>query len=121
MDKVRRLFLIDGLGALLSAYLLGIVLVRYEDYFGMPAKMLHLLALIAILLAFYSIRCFIRVPKKWGIYLRIIAKANFAYCLLTITLVIYFFDQLTWLGVTYFIAEILILLLLIRVELKGSL
>ena len=119
MNKVKRIFLIDGLGALVSTFLLGFVLVRYETYFGMPVKMLQLLALIAFFLAVFSLTCFIKTPKKWGIYLRIVGKANFAYCLLTLTLVFYHFDRLTWLGVSYFIAEILILLLLIRVELKG--
>ena len=34
----KKLFFIDGCGAILSAFLLGIVLVRFEKYIGMPIK-----------------------------------------------------------------------------------
>ena len=40
----KKLFLIDGLGAMLSAFLLGIVLVELETIFGIPTSVLYWLA-----------------------------------------------------------------------------
>jgi hypothetical protein len=40
----KKLFLIDGLGALLSAILLGVVLVQLEYLFGIPKSTLYFLA-----------------------------------------------------------------------------
>jgi hypothetical protein len=39
--------LIDSLGALLSALILGLVLTRWESVFGMPKRVLYFLAAIA--------------------------------------------------------------------------
>lgn len=40
----KKLFQIDGLGAILSAILLGIILVRFERFFGIPVSTLYFLA-----------------------------------------------------------------------------
>ncbi len=44
----KRLFLMDGLGALTTAGLLFFVLAESEIIFGMPKAVLHLLSFIAI-------------------------------------------------------------------------
>lgn len=120
LDRIppRRMFLIDGLGALVSAFFLGCILVRWEKMFGMPVFVLNYLAIAAVFLAVFSVTCFVRTPKKPRFYLRFIAVVNFVYCCISAVCVIVYFDYLTVSGVLYFVGEIVILGLLIFTELK---
>lgn len=118
--KVRKLFLIDSLGALLSAATLGLILTRFEQTFGMPHEVLYYLAGIACLLSIYSFICYSHLKENWRPYLKIIGIANLTYCCLTIVLVIFLFQKLTALGLLYFILEIIIVTILIIIELKTS-
>ncbi len=43
-DNPKKLFLLDGLGAILSAILLGVVLVNQQVLFGIPKPTLYFLA-----------------------------------------------------------------------------
>ncbi len=114
----RRVFLIDSIGALLSAILLGIVLVNFEKVFGMPSRVLYFLALLACVFAVYSYWNFRNLKEHWQPYLRAIALANLSYCFLTIGLVIYFSNALTVLGFLYFGLEILVILSLVIFEFR---
>ncbi|MCB9038886.1 MAG: hypothetical protein H6557_19915 [Lewinellaceae bacterium] len=115
----RKLFLIDGLGALLSAFLLGVVLVQWEHIFGMPPRVLYPLAAIAGAFAVYSLSCHWFPTQNHGPFLKGIAIANLLYCCLTLGLVVYWYPQLTALGVIYFLVEIGIVCSLAIVELKS--
>jgi hypothetical protein len=112
----RRLFLIDGLGALLTASLLAFLLAPLERYFGMPVWVLYPLAAVAGVFALYSLLCYARFPANWQPYLRGIAVANLSYCVLTAVLVVYFWGQLTVLGVLYFVGEMGVVIGLVAVE-----
>lgn len=116
----RKLFLIDACGALLSAFLLGIILTRFESTFGMPRNVLYFLALVPCIFALYSFSCFFKMPEKWQPFLKAIAYSNQLYCCVTMGLVLYFYQQLTWLGVGYFVVEIVIVVTLAGIELKAS-
>ncbi len=116
----KSLFLIDGLGALLTAFLVGIVLRIFEDAFGIPQKYLCVLSILACIFAVYSMSCYFFVGKNWRIYLKIIAVANLMYCLLTAVFVMLLYQQITILGIIYFTGEILIILGLVYVELSVS-
>jgi hypothetical protein len=116
----KKLFLLDGLGACLTAFLLGIVLTAFNEYFGMPQKTLNVLALIALGFAFYSFFCFFFIGSTWRFFLKIIAAANLLYCCLTTVLVIYFYPQLTVFGVIYFLLEIVVVCGLVFVELRWA-
>lgn len=115
----RKLLLIDGLGALLSAFLLGVVLVRWEHIFGMPSKVLYPLAAIAGVFAVYSLSCHWFLTQNHRPFLKGIAIANLLYCCLTLGLVVYCYPQLMALGVAYFLVEIMIVCSLAIVELKS--
>lgn len=104
----QRLFLIDGLGALLSAFLLGIVLVALKEMIGMPKNELYILSFLAVGFATYSLFFSWKTPSNWQIYLKIISIINLIYCCLTLGLVFYHQDTITVLGVVYFLVEILI-------------
>ncbi len=120
MINPKKLFLLDGIGALLSAFLLAVVLVRFESSFGMPTRALNILAVIACIFAAYSLLSYLLVKVTWQPYLRFIAFANLAYCCFTIGLVVYFKDELSGLGLIYFLAEVSVILVLARFELKVS-
>lgn len=116
----RQLFLLDSIGALLTATMLGFVLPMFQEYFGMPVDTLHTLSIIAVCFFLYSLLCYISNPQQWKPFLKIIATANALYCCLTTTLVIYYHAQLTTLGWIYFIQEILIIVSLVYIELSKA-
>jgi hypothetical protein len=105
----KLIFLIDGFGAILSVFLLGVILVKLEILIGMPSQTLYLLASIAGFFSAYSFICAFRITKNWRIFLRIIASANLSYCVLTSSLLFYHRSELTTLGVIYFLLEIFII------------
>jgi len=114
----KRLFLIDSLGALLTAFLTGVMLRKFEADFGMPQKHLNVLSILACVFSIYSISCHFFVGKNWRIYLKIIAISNLIYCVFTAGLVMILYQQLTILGVIYFVGEILIVIGLVYTELS---
>lgn len=82
----------------------------------MPAEVLHALAAVACVFAVYSISCFLFLIRRLAFYLKIIAVANGAYCLMTLGAVVYYFDRLTALGLMYFGIEILVIVFLVVIE-----
>ena len=112
----RILFLIDGIGALLSAFFLGFVLTRFERVFGMPEKALYFLALFPILFAIYDFIVYFIKSNNWILSIQIIAFANLIYSLISILLIYQYFQQLTVLGVIYFLLELLIISTLVIIE-----
>ena len=114
--KPKILFLVDSLGALLSAFLLGVILYQYDSFFGMPQTELGYLAALACLFAVYSFLGYLKITVYWRSYLRIIAIINLSYCVLTLALVFYHWEILTSLGILYFVLEIIIVTILARVE-----
>ena len=116
----RRLFKVDGFGAILSAVLLGIVLVRLEMVFGIPKSTLYFLASLPCLFAIYDFFCYLKIDKNLGPYLKGIAIANLLYCGLSMGLVIHHRDKITYLGWTYILAEISIVIALAIIELRVS-
>ena len=111
----RQLFLIDALGATLSALLLGGVLVYFRELIGLPQRTLYLLAGLAALFAVYSFICFWWAPVNWRPLLRLIAMVNLLYCCLTAVLV-FLHQNVTALGIAYFVAEIIIVVSLALYE-----
>ena len=118
--NVKQLFLIDSLGALLTAVMLGLVMVQFENHFGMPHEVLHYLASIACVFSIYSFLCFLRLTQNWRPYLKTIAIANLSYCGLTMVLVIFLFQKLTIVDLVYFALEIIVVTTLVFIELKTA-
>jgi hypothetical protein len=112
----KYIFLIDGLGAMLSAFFLGVILVKFEDSFGMPWAILYALSSVACLFAIYSICCYFFNFSNWQTYLKVIIMANTLYCCLTIGLVFFYYKSLSILGLIYFILELMVLIVLIFIE-----
>ncbi len=112
--------MIDGLGALLSASILGIVLLRFEGVFGMPVPAIWFLFVTACALAIFSLTCCLFVQKGSRSYLRIIAFTNLEYGCITTGLVLYYFTELTGLGLLYFLLEVAVIATLAIIELKSA-
>ena len=118
ISNPKRLFLIDCLGALLTALFLLTILARFESIFGMPVSVLYFLSLIAGIFAIYSFCCFYFFPDNLRPFLRIILIANLLYCCLTAGFIISFYNRLTILGWIYFVMEIMIIICLSVIEFR---
>lgn len=113
--KPGTLFLIDGLGAALTT--LCLFLGHYHGYFGMPAYILKYLSVIGSFYCAYSMSCYFLLKNHWTVFLRIIGVANFLYSILTMSLIYSFYEDLTPMGLIYFLGEILLILFLVYIEL----
>jgi hypothetical protein len=118
MEKLKdpSIFLLDAVGAAFSILLLFLVY-RFENFFGMPKNIITFFIGIASICFIYSTTIYLVSPSNWKFYLKIIAGLNFSYCLFTLFHVIKNYDSLTLYGLIYFIAEIIVILLLSSFEL----
>ncbi len=114
----KRLFLVDGLGAVLSAFLLGVVLVRLESFFGIPRTTLYFLAFLPCLFAVFDLYSYQNNGDNTSRFLRGIATANLLYCCLSIGLAFYHVNEITVFGWIYIIIEVVIIIILSVVEFK---
>lgn len=110
------LFLADGVGALLSAFLLGIVLAEYHSLIGMPPSSLYFLAVFPCLFFLYDGYCLIQKPFRLGPYLKGIAWLNVLYMLISVGFAIWHASTITLLGWCYIGTELLIIAGLAKLE-----
>lgn len=111
------ILLLDGIGALITAISVGLVLPLIQPWIGLPVGVLRALGGLALLLATFSLSRHL-LGRGSGAALRVIALANLGYCSLTATLVIYYSDTTTALAYGYFIGEIVIVVVLAARELQ---
>lgn len=116
IQQPKTLFLIDGLGALVTGISLLLISAPLNQYVGMPPSVLQPLAWIAGVFAAYSLSCFAGFGPHWPRLLSLIATANLLYCVATAALIVRHFEQLTFLGIAYFVGEILIICTLVAIE-----
>lgn len=66
---LKQLFFIDGVGAVVSALMLGTILPAVNSYIGMPVLVLHYLGLLACVFAIYSFSNILIIkPPNQGIF-----------------------------------------------------
>ncbi|MFT4526126.1 MAG: hypothetical protein ACI85F_002290 [Bacteroidia bacterium] len=116
----KALFAIDGMGALTSAIFLGLILPPFQELIGMPLNRLHILAIIPCWFAVYDFGCYLFAPGDKRSFLKMIAFANLAYCLFSLALIGQHYQELTTMGLTYFLLEVSIITVLVFVEIKVS-
>ena len=114
------IFVIDGFGALISSFLLGVVLVKFEYIFGVPRHVLYLLAVIPLFFALFDFLAYNKCLFPYQRSLRMIAIMNILYCCLSLVMAIVHLDSIKTLGYVYIIVEIFIVLYLSIIELKLS-
>lgn len=113
----RNIFLLDGMGALSSLFMTGLVLPLFSDEIGIPVWLLRALALYPIGCAIYSFGCF-RVPQKiepW--MLKMIMIANAFYCMISMAVMLSL-ESLTTLGIALLISEIFVVSGVVAIELS---
>ena len=115
----KKLFLLDGVGAMLTSIFLVIHLNFLNEYIGMPENVLKSLAIGALIFCVYSLSCYLLPIKNRRPYLLIIAVANLMYCVATLVAVISNYESLTVLGISYFLVEVGIVCVLVTVELRA--
>jgi len=117
-EKPKTLFLVDSLGAMLTAFFLFVVLRNFNEYFGMPLSILTYLSVIAVVFWVYSTSCFFMLKDNFAPFIIIISSANLLYCILTIWLIMVYYPILTNMGILYFLVEILLVCGLVYLEIK---
>jgi hypothetical protein len=118
MLSSTKVLLIDGIGAIISAVSLGIIIPACHSYFKVPLDVLYILAGIAVLFSVYSFFFYMYSGENWKKFLRVIAIANLSYCFLTAALLIKFLHAISVLAVAYFVSEIVLVIGLAIWELK---
>ncbi len=117
-SRIRRIFLLDGIGALATFTLLFVVLGRLPIDTGMPDRILVALAVAAACFAAYSLACLLLARRHPRPYLTVIIVANALYGALTIVLVVMHLDTLSPWVIAYFAVELVVLGALIAAELR---
>ncbi|WP_027420444.1 hypothetical protein [Crocinitomix catalasitica] len=114
----EKLFVLDGVGALLSAFLLGVVLVPFEAVFGIPKSSLYFLAFLPILFTLFDFWAYRNNSGNTKSLLTIIAIMNMIYCCISIGFAMFHYKSITIWGYLYIFAEILVVLSIVQLELK---
>jgi hypothetical protein len=120
MEKTKgyKLFLIDATGAVFSVLFLSL-LYSSDEFFGMPKSVIKIFILIATTFFVYSSTTYFVRPANWKFYLKIMATLNISYCLFTGYQILQNLDNLTLYGYIYFVAEILVILILSTYEINN--
>ncbi|MCB0646153.1 MAG: hypothetical protein KDC49_05800 [Saprospiraceae bacterium] len=113
-----KIFLLDGAGALLTSASIAGVNWFGGRLFGLPEKVLTLLSSIAFFFAIYSLATYLSRTKSIRKFLLPIMIANLLYCILSAGVVLFFSSELTLVGFSYFIFEIVVILTLVYMEYK---
>lgn len=111
----KNIFLLDGIGAVLSACFTGLILIRYSLFLGINVSTLQNLALLPTIYAFYSLSCYFFASKTKPWMLLTVIGANLFYCLISLGLIL-FRERITWRGQLLLAAEIIVVLLVVLLE-----
>lgn len=118
ISKPKNIFLLDGFGALLTAFLLFLVLSTFNTFFGLSKTTLEYLSLLALVFSVYSFSCFLLITNNWKPYLKIICITNILYCLLTFGIILYYYESISVFGIAYFLGEIIVICGIVFLEIR---
>lgn len=102
----KKIFLLDGIGAFLTSFLLLVVVRHKTELFGVLPSVCIKLSAIAFAFCVYSLICHFLARENWRSLLKVIAFANITYCVITVLLLANFYEQLTPVAYTYFSIEL---------------
>lgn len=114
----RRIFLLDALGALTTASILGLVLPLFNNLFLLEDHIFYLLSAYVVILFFYSSSVYIFQPSSWVPHLRVIASANAAYCIFTIAIIMFKSEVVSIYTIIYFTGEAILIFFIAFIEWK---
>lgn len=120
LDRISPaiVFLVDGIGALLTAGSMYVLASFFMEWVGLPYEVLRILTLVALGMAAYSLCCHFLLKGSRGQWLTVIIIANLVYMLATAILLVVYHDRVKWPGLIYFLSEIIVLFFLVRWEAK---
>ena len=114
--RPKILFLLDGLGAFISVVFLALILPAIQDKIGVSEGRLYYLAGLAGFLLLIDLYRWMAANDKWEKRIRLVIMLNLIYCAVSAVVVGLSYETITTLGLIYFAAEILIILVLVRFE-----
>lgn len=115
-NNPKQLFLLDAIGAFITATFIGIVMKNNIDTFGLPNEIAFICVIIATSFFCYSGLCYLLLKKNWQLMLAIIAIGNSLYIGLTTYFLFTLYSQLTSFGKLYLISEILTIVMVVTIE-----
>lgn len=118
LNDRKKIFLIDGLGALVSFLFLTCLVAPLEMFFGMPRNIVLGLGSMALCLAIFSLSSFYFGFWKKPVFLFLVATINTIYCLISFYFMTAYWNQLTIFDILYFVGEKFIVLSLVGIELR---
>ena len=113
--STRNVFLLDCIGAGVTAVLMLIFSIFFEDVLGIQSNHFLLLSLIATIYVFYSFICFKLVRTITSNMLLLIMLGNLMHCLLIVPVICYINDT-TSLAYVYFFLEASVVGILVLIE-----
>jgi len=116
--SIRKLFLLDGSGALLTALMLMLVLPKLDLLTGIDPDMITVMVLIAFLLTAMSLTFFFTYNQQSYKVLQVIGISNLLYSGIIVVVLLVYGSSMKPLGITYFILEGLVVALLGLVEIR---
>jgi CBS domain containing-hemolysin-like protein len=115
-NQPKKLFLLDAIGAFLTATFIGVVMRNNLETFGLPTQEAVVMSIIACIFFCFSGICYLFVNKQQYKYIFIIATANSLYVLLSFFIFFNHFKDLTPFGIMYLLSEMATIILLVTLE-----
>lgn len=116
INKHYNIFLLDALGASVSALLLFFLIKPNEPFFGVANSTAINLSIPVLGLLVFSSMCFFLKPQNWKLFMKMVIFGNLSYCLFTATIIFLSYKELTILGLLYFLLEILVIFVIVGIE-----
>lgn len=117
LNQSKKVFLLDAIGAFFSAFLLFFIHeILNKDFYNLPNQIITFLYATAGIYMVYSFTCYMLVANKWKKFLSILIGLNLLYILMVVLVLLLFKEQITPLGLSYFLIEIGVISLIIRIE-----
>ena len=117
-SEPKSILFIGAIGAGVTTILLGLVLTQFETEFGIPKDTLYIMASFPCLFIIYDLIGFLFISASFNKRTKEIAWLNLGYCLLSLIMLVFHRNDLTFLGWIYFVAELAIVLFLANLELN---
>ena len=108
----KKLFIVDGIGALLTTFLLSVILTKFESFFGIPSSTLYLMAVFPVVYFIFDLYAYNASSEYTGRNLKMIAIMNLLYCCISFGFCIYHMQEVTIWGWLYVLGEIAIIIFL---------
>lgn len=119
-QQPKKIFLFDGLGAMLSTALLYFLLMPNAGWIGLSITQINALVIGALCLVGYDLIARIMYTPERGWLIKALALLNTLYCITTLSVLMLHYTSITILGWAYFLGEMAIVGVLVYLEWKIS-